>query len=197
VTPRLRRFLISAAILLVFGAFFHPVCLRTLGTVLVRDDGPERADIAVVLAGDNYGKRITRAAELVKAGYVPRVLVSGPTEFYGVPESQLAIDFAARQGFPKEWFLPYVFRANSTRDEARTLVPVMRRMGARSFLLVTSDYHTGRAGRIFAKACGDMKMRVIAAPDAQFHSFNWWRSRDGRKQWFFEWSKTVAEFVGL
>ena len=55
---------------------------------------PGKADIAVVLAGDYWGHRLFNGAELVKQGYVPLVLVSGPPGFYGVNEADAAIQFA-------------------------------------------------------------------------------------------------------
>ncbi|HZS49773.1 MAG TPA: hypothetical protein VFA54_02855, partial [Bryobacterales bacterium] len=57
--------------------------LREIGEFLVVSDAPQNADIAVVLAGDGFGRRILKAAELVRQGYVPRVLVDGPRGMYG------------------------------------------------------------------------------------------------------------------
>ena len=70
----------------------------------MRDEGAAHADIAVVLAGDYYGNRVLRAAELVKQGYVPNVLVSGPHMLYGFYECDLEIPFAVQRGYPESWF---------------------------------------------------------------------------------------------
>src|ERR1019366_8520424 len=53
------------------------VWLGALGSALVHDEGAGKAEIAVVLAGDSWGYRLTKAAELVRQGCVPLVLVSG------------------------------------------------------------------------------------------------------------------------
>ena len=84
--------------------------------MLVRDEGPAHAEIAVVLAGDYYGNRILRAAELVKQGYVPNVLVSGPHMLYGFHECDLAIPFAVKRGYPESWFIRAPNETRSTRD---------------------------------------------------------------------------------
>ena len=200
--PSLRlRFLLMAvaAILLVF--FTHSLWLAVLGQALVHDDGPAKADIAVVLAGDSYGHRILKAAGLVREGYVPAVLVSGPAGAYGMNESDLAIPFAVRNGFPAEWFINFPNRSLSTREEAADILQELRRRGVKSFLLVTSDYHSARARRIYLAtehaAGGGPQFRTVSAPDEFFHPNSWWQNRQGQKIAFIEWSKTVATVFGL
>ena len=77
----------------------------------------------------------------------------------------------------------------------------MRRRSIHSFLLVTSDYHTARARRLFLAAerdrGGGPDMRVVAAPDQFFNSGSWWRNREGRKTAFLEWIKTAAVALGI
>jgi uncharacterized SAM-binding protein YcdF (DUF218 family) len=172
--------------------------LPWFGHALIRNDGPVKAEIAVVLGGDEYGLRITKAAELVRDGYVPVVLVSGPALF-DIYECDVAIAFAVRKGYPASWFIPFPNTTRSTREEASSILSELARRGIHSFLLVTSDYHTARAGRIYraalAKGSGP-EMHVVAAPDANFREDGWWRNREGQKTVFFEWSKTVATALG-
>ena len=47
-------------------------------------------------------------------GYAPVVLVSGPTEMYGVNEADLAIQYATRTERPANYFEPVFIRALST-----------------------------------------------------------------------------------
>jgi uncharacterized SAM-binding protein YcdF (DUF218 family) len=158
---------------------------------------PAKAELAVVLAGDYRGNRILKGAELVKLGFVPRVLVSGPDGHYDTDESDLAIRFAVKRGYPRDWFVPFLNQARSTEEEAAAITAELRRRGVRNILLVTSDYHTRRAGRIFHSRAPGLAVRVIAAPDDDFQPDAWWRTRQGRKQAFFEWAKTVAGWLGL
>ncbi len=183
--------------MLVLLAATHVWWLTALGRGLVRSEEPVRADVAVVLGGDYYGHRILTASELVRAGYVPRVLVSGPMGFYGHFECDLAVAFAVRFGYPVQWYIRFPNAATSTSDEARLIVPELRRRGVRRFLLVTSNFHTARAARLFRRAGSDLEMRVVAAPDEYFQPETWWRSRQARKTVFLEWSKTAAESIGL
>ncbi|PWU00702.1 MAG: hypothetical protein C5B51_24610 [Terriglobia bacterium] len=175
--------------------------LAGIGWALVRDDGPVKADIAVVLGGDYKGSRILRAGELVRQGYVPAALISGPAGFYGQHECDLAIAFAERHGYPGDWFIPFPDNALSTRDEAAMILPVLHQRNVHRMLLVTSDYHSARAARIFRKTDrtlgGTIEIRMITSPDEHFRPGSWWRSRQGQKIAFDEWTKTVAAAIGL
>ena len=175
--------------------------LSALGAALVHDDGAGKAEIAVVLAGDYWGYRLTKGAELVKQGYVPRVLVSGPPGFYGVNEADAAIQFAIGKGYPAEWFIPLRHTALSTREEAVAVLDALKQRNIHSFLLVTSNYHTARARRIYLNAerqrGGGPQLRVIAAGDRFFTAANWWHNREARKLAFLEWTKTLTSVFGI
>ena len=192
---------IAAAVLLVALVLTRTVWLTALGEALVHDDGPAKADMAVVLAGDYRGNRILTAANLARAGYVPAVLVSGPPGFYGANECDAAIQFAVRKGYPAEWFIPLAHDELNTRDEARALLGDMRRRNVHSFLLVTSNYHTARSRRFFLAAeramGGGPQLRVVAAPDDFFRPDCWWHNREGRKTFLMEWLKTITGPLGI
>jgi uncharacterized SAM-binding protein YcdF (DUF218 family) len=175
----------------------HALWMRALGYLLVRSDQPVHADYAVVLAGDMYGHRIIEGAELVRQGLVRKALVSGPRVCYGIAESELAVNFAVKKGYPADYFVQFPHNATSTQEEAQLLVPELRRLGAHSFLLVTSDFHTRRAGRCFRDLASGMDMRVISTPDEFFRPDSWWSNREGRKTFYMEWSKTVASLLGV
>jgi uncharacterized SAM-binding protein YcdF (DUF218 family) len=175
----------------------HPLWMTALGSCLVRAEEPFRADIAVVLAGDGYGERVLKGAELVRRGFTGKVLVSGPEGMYGYNEAELAIPFAVGHGYPESWFLPLPNKSLSTREEAAVVAPELRRRGVRRCLLVTSNYHTRRAGRIFRSAAPDVIFRVIAAEDRFFRPDGWWRTREGQKRFVLEWMKTIAGWFGV
>jgi hypothetical protein len=51
------------------------------------------------------GNRILTAGDLVRQGLAPKALISGPSEIYGQFESDLAIPFAVRRGYPASDFV--------------------------------------------------------------------------------------------
>ena len=195
---RRRRFLwLVVPILLLAAIATHPIWLAAVGHLLVRADAPAPSDAVLVLAGDGFGDRILKAGELVRAGLAPRVFVSGPREFYGFSECDLAIPFAVKRGFPESYFVPLPHAGSSTRDEARIILPELRRRGVARLLVVTSDYHTRRAGATFRAAGSGLSILVVATPDEFFAADRWWKSREGAKRVAGEVAKTLANWVGM
>jgi uncharacterized SAM-binding protein YcdF (DUF218 family) len=184
-------------LLLLIAFFLRDPILRTFGEYLVRSEPPARADLILVLAGDGFGRRILTGAELAKEGYAPKILVSGPSGAYGNYECDLAIPFAVKAGYRESYFVHAEHDGRSTQSEAEILIPRIRAMGAHKVLLVTSNYHTRRAGYLFRRAAPDLEFVVVSAPDEFFSPDDWWRHRDAEKIFLMEWQKTVATWIGL
>jgi uncharacterized SAM-binding protein YcdF (DUF218 family) len=196
VSRRSLSFLIFLAVLICFWIFRTPLINEPLA-FLVLEDPPAKADMAVVLGGDGSGQRIMKAADLVRAGYVPSVLVSGPIGFYDTAECDLAIAFAVRHGYPESYFVHFPAQLHSTEDEGREIPAELERRHVKSIILVTSGFHTRRAGRIFKRNKYGIKVLVVAAPDLQTDNGAWWHDREGRKKIFTEWLKTITGPLGI
>ena len=198
--PRNRRLWPGVFILIALALL--AVVLRTqilsaLGGYLVQADSPQKADAALVLAGDGWGNRILAAAELARDGYVPKVLVSGPDGAYGNHECDLAIPFAVKHGYPASYFVHVEHEGRSTLAEAKAVLIEIRRMGIKRLLVVTSNFHTRRSGFIFRKLAPDLTILVVAAPDKNFTPDGWWHNREGQKTFLLEWQKTLANWFGV
>ncbi len=186
--------------LLIVATFYllRTPILTALGSALVENDGPQKADCILVLGGDEFGQRILKAAELAKAGYAPTVFVDGPASLIG-HESDTTIQYAVQQGYPASmfhavWLPPGV---DSTSTEAQYVANnILRPKGMKTALLVTSNYHTRRAAHFFRKEVPWLKVIAVPAPDAFFQPNGWWKTRNGKKTFLFEWTKTVTEWWG-
>jgi uncharacterized SAM-binding protein YcdF (DUF218 family) len=187
----IRATALAAAALLII--LFHTPVLTAMGRFLVKAGPPEQADIVVVLAGDGFGRRILKAAELVQQGWAPKILVDGPSGNYGY-ECDLAIPFAVKAGYPESYFIHFEIPAHSTKEEAEAVTAKLHSMGVKRVLLVTSNYHTRRSGKIFHRAAPDVEFFVVAAPDENFKPESWWRNREASKTFLLEWTKTIAEW---
>jgi Uncharacterized conserved protein len=184
--------------LLVLLVLTHNLWLRAAGRMLIASDPPFQAQAILVLAGDYSGNRILKAAELVKQGLAPVVFVSGPGMIYGVDEANLAINFAVARQYPRSIFIAMHSNALSTADEAVYFGPEFQKRGIHRLMIVTSDFHTRRAGWIFRKGLAPgTEIHMIAAPDPYFQADNWWTVREARKTVFYEWSKTIALWMGM
>jgi uncharacterized SAM-binding protein YcdF (DUF218 family) len=194
--PGCLAFLIAALLLALTVFLLRAPLLTAAGQVLVEDDGPQKADLIIVLGGDDFGTRIVKAAQLQQAGYAPSVLVSGPPHLLG-PESDETIEYARRQGYSRSLFQPLPSKADSTRTETALIGQYLREHGVRKIILVTSNYHTRRAAKLMRKQNPGVWTVVVPAPDPSFTPSAWWKRRDGRKTFLFEWMKTVATVLGI
>ena len=192
-----RRIFLLVLVLATVAWFGRERILGAMGGALVAASPPEKADIAVVLAGDSTGNRILKAAELVRNGYAPLALISGPGDQYGYHECDLAIPFAVKHGYPESYFAHSENDAKSTRAEVAALATDLRHRGVHKVLLVTSNYHTRRAGKLFRQAAPELAVVVVAAPDKYFAPDGWWKDREGQKIFLSEWEKTIAVWLGI
>jgi uncharacterized SAM-binding protein YcdF (DUF218 family) len=195
----LRRFRWLFAVVLVVVLFLvtYRLWFTALGGYLVHSDPPVPADLIVVLAGDFTGNRIVTAAGLVRQGFASKALISGPSGAYGLYESDLAIRFAGTKGYPESYFVPFPNDSKSTASEAEAVISELRRRHVHKIDLVTSNFHTRRAGKIFRAQAPDIETHVVEAPDRYFNPDGWWKEREGRKTLLLEWMKTVGEWLGM
>ena len=196
-TFRRFRWLLAVAVLLVLALVTYPIWLTALAGYLVHSDPPVPADMIVVLAGDFTGSRIFTAGGLVRQGFAPKALISGPAGVYGLYESDLAIAMAVHNGYPASYFLAFPNESKSTASETAALVPELRRLHVHKIDLVTSNFHTRRAGKMFRAQAPDIEVHVVAAPDRYFTPNGWWKEREGRKTFLMEWMKTVGSWLGM
>jgi len=125
-----------------------------------RSPPPDGAYDAIIVAGcrvDPTGQpslalqgRTATAVELWRAGRAPLVVFTGGTGDFPPSEAQAAAGFAAGLGLPATAML-LEERSTSTEENARFAAELLRDHGvvAQKVLLVSDDYHTFRAGRVF------------------------------------------------
>lgn len=177
------------------GWLFRDQLLTAAGSYLVESDKTESADAIVVFGGDEFGNRITTAAELQKQGLAPFVVVSGPPTLLG-HESETMIEFARRKGYDPAIFHRADHELNSTRKEAIFFDQYCKEHNLRKILLVTSNYHTKRAAKLMRAASPRLDVIVVAASDPFFTPSTWWKTRNGEKTFLYEWLKTIATALG-
>ena len=194
---RKRRSLLFVFLLIVAAWFSSPTWLSWLGHSLIAQDQPFKADAIAVLAGDSLGERIGRAVELAREQWAPIILVSSSGKVFDSVEGELAINWAVKQGAPREWFVLVAHQADSTVEECIVLESECRKRGIRKLLLVTSEFHTRRASRILQRVAPQLSFRTVGSRTAVYDPDSWWKNRPSRKIWLLEASKTVADFLGM
>lgn len=181
--------------------------LRWGGELLVSSDRlPAHTDAAVILQGSILGEmaRVAGAVKLLQQGISTQAVLSVPAQSYwgaSVPEEARAYlertygaDIAGRFVFCETG--PGV---NSTRQEAEALLPCIRQHGWRTIVIVTSNYHSRRAGflwrRIVRKSGLPVRLWIDGVPDPEYSPRGWWRKRIWAKTWYDEFSKVIWEEV--
>jgi uncharacterized SAM-binding protein YcdF (DUF218 family) len=194
---RLAVFIATVAAVMLLACLFRETFLEAAGSFLNVGQPPVRADAALVLAGGFPGDRILKAAELKRQGYVPVVYVSGPTIIYETGECAVSVPFAVRHGYTESDFRCIPNEAYNTLDEARACCAALEHAGVKSFLLVTTAFHTRRATAIYRRICPKLAFTPVASEDPMFQNRQWWKAREGRKDIFLEYTKLLTSQFGL
>ena len=158
----------------------------TSGAFLVVNN-PQHADVIVVLAGETF-RRPNRGLELLSQNYAPRMLLDVPAveSIYGWNAVELAQRYVQQLPQSQSVAVCPVFGL-STKAETHDVSRCLEQSGARSILVVTSDYHTRRALSAFQHELPQYKICVSAARDPQQFNPCWWKRRQWAKMNFDEW----------
>ena len=141
----LKILLALGAVLLLVGvwAWFLP------NQVLTVDSGPVQGDVIVLLGGGNGEERPERAAESFKAGEAPRVICSGSGDCQSNRAQLVAADV------PRP-VIQLECDSRNTSENARFTIPMLRKLGAKRVIIVTSWYHSRRALNCFEHYAPDL-----------------------------------------
>ncbi|MBN1956504.1 MAG: YdcF family protein [Anaerolineae bacterium] len=176
-----------------------PLWLPLLGRFLVVSDPLQPADALVPLAGGR--QRVVYGAELFNDGYARWFVatdmllnVPGVRASY----SELVQQEAVWQGVPRERILLLSRVADDTYQEAAFVRELAEEQGWQSLLVVTDPFHTRRARIMFRQVFADSGVSVVIYPvsDHWYQPDSWWKSGDGLRETWMEYSKLALYLVG-
>lgn len=189
---RAKTALISTLILLTVCLLVYALRLPLLtgvGRYLIVEDELQPAEILFLLNGD-FNTRPFYAAELYARGLAPRIVIAraepSPAERLGLlpNETDISVAVLERQGVPPAAItvLPVPGGVTSTYDEAVVLRTYVEANDIHSLILVTSAFHTRRAGWIVRQALDglDVTVQLAAARPPDYDETNWWQSEAGQ-----------------
>ncbi len=162
--------------------------LRLAGSFWVVDDEPENSDVIVILGDDNFSAdRATRAAELFKSGFAPRVIASGRFLRPYASIAELEQHDLTDRGVAATAVVRFAHSATDTREEAIAISQLLSSRGWKRVILVTSTYHTRRSRYICERVFpAGTVLRVVAARDSGYNPDDWWNAREGLKIFLHE-----------
>jgi len=173
---------IALVLLVLFVAWFV-----LAGWLLESTDEPIRSDVVVVPSGDVLGNRLVAGARALEQTGSGRLVVF-VQEAGLYDQQQVAEDFLAREGIDPERvrLLP---PGGSTADEAGAFAALAHRCGWRSAILVTSPFHTRRAGFLFRRALGFPFVLRVLSDGEPYDPWTWWSDDTTTETVVIEWTK--------
>jgi len=154
-------------------------------------DAPRPSDVILVLAGEtDYRPR--RALELLGRGDGQRIVLDVPTnaKLNEFTEIELAEKYI--KDLPQTASVSICpIEGLSTKDESKDAEKCLRREGAKSVLIVTSDFHTRRALDVFRREIPGYEYSVAAARNDEAFGSRWWTHRQWAKTFVDEWLRLI------
>jgi uncharacterized SAM-binding protein YcdF (DUF218 family) len=203
-----RLALLVLAIVCVLAWVNREALLRRAGMFLLEGDVAAKADVAVVVRGDEIRfDRALKAAGLFHDGFIDRIYVSSALDDLAARAlADKAVRVASgqdnivsvlvQQGVPCERIMvDGSMPGGGTDGEMRRLRAFMKSSGLTSALLVTSWFHAHRLKRTAAAVLPEFRIAVIAAdpPAAQ----DWWRRRYVAQTVFEEYVKLALSTMAI
>lgn len=191
------RVVVLSAFTMVLAWLSRSALLQATGDFLVRDDHPgvPTRDL-ILLMGDGSPARADIAISLYKKGLAQRVVFCeeerrGFAALGMSPSGEiLHQNYLQRQGIPADaTFVIHGQKATSTLDEARQIKRYLSEMPPQNprIIVVTSWYHSRRAGWIFKEILAPLGIHVEVAPTPS--EPEWWRHEGAFLSVFEEYLK--------
>lgn len=142
--------------------------------IVVTYDTIEQPDYIIVLGGGG-GVRLDHYAKTshVKYPSVPLVLTGG-IMFFGKPGAKHMLNFSEKIGIKVNKIL--IPTSKSTFDDALHLKKYFQEKDLKptSLMVITSDFHSGRAYWVFQRVFPEIKIYISPAPDKLINK-KWWK----------------------
>lgn len=150
---------------------------------------PTPADAILVLSGDYYG-RMPRAIELYKQRYGKQIVVDEDAshKFYGRTLAERRQQELAGDPSIKTVVCP--IHGATTSAESGDVARCLDSLGARSVLIVTSDFHTRRALSIMRGRIPSIHWSVASAK-TDYDPSGWWERSSSAEIFSEEWMSFI------
>ncbi|MFC1510830.1 YdcF family protein [Candidatus Margulisiibacteriota bacterium] len=186
---------ILIAVIFSLSVFYQPI-LRGVGRALIVSDKLEPVDIIIVLAGDNNGERVDEGVKLYRQGLADRLLMSGGPMAWRLAYAEWMKKQAQTLGVPSGAIFVQD-QSLSTLEDAKFSLPILKNLGVKSVILVTSPTHTRRARRVFKRFLDQEEIKMLVHPvsKSSFKLEKWWTRHEDTQLVVFEYISFVFYFL--
>lgn len=197
------------ALVALAGAAAFVLFLPFAGGTLASEEALADADAIVVLAGARV-ERWLEAVDLYRERRAPLIVLSpgrldeaeARLAAIGIRyprEGELARDAMLQMGIPRDAITILPGSVDNTAAEAAAVRTTFRAAGWRRLIVVTSKYHTRRAGFAFRREFATTPVQIIvrASRHDPSNPARWWRRRAEVRYVSSELQKLTAYLLGL
>lgn len=159
-----------------------PKWLPWIAEMLVVSEPPVTADVVIVPYAGSFltqeGDAVMYAAQLVRDGYVPEVLVEEGTAFYGRTACEFWAPFAAEHTHIDESrFRCWGSRSGAAAEASSPLARELQIRNVKNALVVGSRVDSRRLKRALRQAAPAVQFHMLSYPSDDFEPLSWWTSR--------------------
>ena len=196
-----KRLIYLCFVVLIIFIFKIPLLVK-IGDNLVYRTKLVPSDAIVVLAGSPKGNRMEEAVRLFKKGMGKVIVFGGHSLYPGINSHDAMKKYAIQLGVPEEKIISGKLTGQiSTWGEALFNLKQLELLKAKSFILVTSSFHTRRSHRIYEIAMKKLGMKLILrvqpAHDPRVPIPGWWKVHSGKREILFEYIKSFYYLIAI
>lgn len=157
-----------------------PFWLKKMGSFSISNEALQKADIIIVLSGDDEGQRLRHAFSLYQRGYARKILLSGATNLWEETGIDLMEKYLIQLGVSQKDILSEK-RSESTVENAVYSKYLLQDRSLKSAIVVTSATHSRRVSLIFKRVFSPpYRVSVSSDPEA-FKPEGWWHDPSSRR----------------
>lgn len=170
--------------------------MNEVSKFLVHSDPLEPAEAIIVLSGSGTGNRVEAGAKLFKMGLGKFIVISGDKVYPGYYTHILMKNHAINLGVPENKIIASKIEGEiSTWGEGISNLKKLKEKNFKSFILVTSAFHSYRAHIIYEQLISDFgynfKWATYPAEDPLVPITNWRKKRVAKKALLLEFMKLI------
>lgn len=158
---------------IILGTIILVLLFLLSGFFLIKNTAPlAKADIIVVLGSPSTSKgkpsiiqksRVDKGIALYRAGKAKKLLFTGGAAWNEFVESETMKKYAVRKGIPDAAILLET-KSNNTDENAKFSHQILKKKGLDKVIVVTSPFHTRRAGFLYKRFPLEVQTSVAPYP---------------------------------
>lgn len=147
-----------------------------------------KADAIVAVSGGDTVTRARKAIYMYQAGFADKIIFSGDSADPNSISNAEAMKRVATRSGVSETAIYLEEKSQNTKENAANTVEILKKLGAKNVILVSSPYHLRRVKMNFTASAKDINFRTAGADDSSWSG--WYFTPSG-------WRIAATELAGI